>query len=94
MKIRCSSYPDSPYRSNLIAARPGPNKTRITMFNARLNLRYENGEVERRTLGEAAEYRTVLADMFGLTLSEADLGAALATVASRGTRGPPHPFFA
>ena len=89
-----ASHPDSPYRSNLIAARPGPNKTRITMFNARLNLRYENGEVERRTLGEAAEYRTVLADMFGLTLSEADLGAALATVASRGTRGPLHLFFA
>ena len=32
--------------------------------------------------------------MFGLRLSEADLGAALATVESRGTRGPPHPFFA
>jgi N-hydroxyarylamine O-acetyltransferase len=89
-----ASHPDSPYRSNLIAARPGPNKTRITMFNARLNLRSGTGEVERRILSEAAEYRTVLADMFGLRLSEADLGAALATVESRGTRGPPHPFFA
>ena len=89
-----ASHPDSPYRSNLIAARPGPNKTRITMFNARLNLRYGTGEVERRILGEAAEYRTVLADMFGLRLPEADLGAALAAVESRGTRGPPHPFFA
>jgi len=89
-----ASHPDSPYRSNLIAARPGPNKTRITMFNARLNLRYGTGDVERRTLGEAAEYRTVLADMFGLRLSAADLSAALATVESRGTRGPPHPFFA
>jgi len=89
-----ASHPDSPYRSNLIAARPGPNKTRITMFNTRLNLRYANGEVERRILVEAAEYRAVLADMFGLRLSEADLGAALATVERRGTRGPPHPFFA
>ena len=89
-----ASHPDSPYRSNLIAARPGPDKTRITMFNTRLNLRSGTGEVERRIIGEAAEYRTVLADMFGLRLSEADLSAALATVESRGTRGPPHPFFA
>jgi N-hydroxyarylamine O-acetyltransferase len=89
-----ASHPDSPYRSNLIAARPGPNKTRITMFNARLNLRSGTGEVERRILSEAAEYRTILADMFGLRLSEADLGAALAAFESRGTRGPPHPFFA
>jgi N-hydroxyarylamine O-acetyltransferase len=89
-----ASHPDSPYRSNLIAARPGPNKTRITLFNARLNLRSGTGEVERRILSDVADYRTVLADMFGLRLSEADLGAALATVESRGTRGPPHPFFA
>src|SRR5258708_1181647 len=32
-----ASHPDSPYRSNLIAARPGPDRTRITLFNARLN---------------------------------------------------------
>jgi N-hydroxyarylamine O-acetyltransferase len=89
-----ASHPDSPYRSNLIAARPGPDRTRITLFNARLNLRSGTGEVERRTLGDVADYRTVLADMFGLRVSEADLGAALATVESRGTRGPPHPFFA
>jgi len=89
-----ASHPDSPYRSNLIAARPGPDKTRITLFNARLNLRSGTGEVERITLGDVSDYRTVLADMFGLRLSEADLGAALATVESRGTRGPPHPFFA
>jgi N-hydroxyarylamine O-acetyltransferase len=29
-----ATHPDSPYRSNLIAARPGPNKTRATLFNA------------------------------------------------------------
>jgi N-hydroxyarylamine O-acetyltransferase len=84
-----ASHPDSPYRSHLIAARPGPDRTRITLFNARLNLRSGTGEVERRTLGDVSDYRTVLADMFGLRVSEADLGAALATVESRGTRGPP-----
>jgi N-hydroxyarylamine O-acetyltransferase len=88
------SHPDSPYRSNLIAARPGPARTRITLFNARLSVRHGTGEVERRILGGLAEYRAVLADMFGITLSDADLGDALATVAERGTKGPPHPFFA
>jgi len=89
-----ASHPDSPYRSNLIAARPGPNRTRITLFNARLNVRHATGEVERRTLGGKSEYRDVLADTFGLKLSDADLAAALETVARKGTRGAPHPFFA
>jgi N-hydroxyarylamine O-acetyltransferase len=89
-----ASHPDSPYRSNMIAARPGPNRTRITLFNARLNVRHANGEVERRTLDGAADYRTALADLFGLSLPETDLAAALATVESKGTRGAPHPFFA
>ena len=89
-----ASHPDSPYRSNLIAARPGPNRTRITLFNARLNVRHATGKVERRTLGDKAEYREVLAETFGLALSDADLVAALETVAQQGARGAPHPFFA
>jgi N-hydroxyarylamine O-acetyltransferase len=89
-----ASHPDSPYRSNLIAARPGPNRTRITLFNARLNVRHATGEVERRTLGDKAEYRDVLAETFGLALSEAELDEALETVARKGARGAPHPFFA
>jgi N-hydroxyarylamine O-acetyltransferase len=89
-----ASHPDSPYRSNLIAARPGPDRTRITLFNARLNVRHANGAVERRTMEGAADYRTALAELFGLSLPEADLAAALATVESKGTRGAPHPFFA
>jgi N-hydroxyarylamine O-acetyltransferase len=89
-----ASHPDSPYRSNLIAARPGPSKTRITLFNARLNVRHASGEVERRTLRDRAEYRDVLAEIFGLALSDADLTLALETVARKGTRGAPHPFFA
>lgn len=87
-------HPDSPYRSNLIAARPGPNRTRITLFNARLNVRHATGEVERRTLGDKAEYRDVLAETFGLALSDAELDEALETVARKGARGAPHPFFA
>jgi N-hydroxyarylamine O-acetyltransferase len=89
-----ASHPDSPYRSNLIAARPGPDRTRITLFNARLNVRHANGQVERRLLAERDEYRDVLAETFGLALPDAELDAALDTVARKGARGAPHPFFA
>jgi N-hydroxyarylamine O-acetyltransferase len=89
-----ASHPDSPYRANLIAARPGPGKTRTTLFNARLNVRHANGEVERRTLSDAAEYRDVLAGTFGLKLTDDELARALKTVAEKGAHGAPHPFFA
>jgi N-hydroxyarylamine O-acetyltransferase len=89
-----ASHPDSPYRANLIAARPGPNRTRMTLFNARLNVRYASGEVERRTLGDKAEYCEVLAETFGLELSDDELALALDTVAQKGAHGAPHPFFA
>ena len=29
------THPDAPYQANIIAAKPGLNRTRITMFNAR-----------------------------------------------------------
>src|ERR1043165_63201 len=60
-----ASHPESPYRANLIAARPGAGRTRITLFNARLHVRHVNGEVERRTLVDSAEYREVLTETFG-----------------------------
>jgi len=34
------THPEAPYHSNIIAAIPGPNKTRITMFNARVTVRH------------------------------------------------------
>ena len=88
-----STHPDSPYRSNIIAARPGPNKTRITIFNARVTVRHVNGEVERRTIRDENEYRSVLCDEFGLKLSNEDLSRVLQIAEEQGTRGPPHPFF-
>jgi N-hydroxyarylamine O-acetyltransferase len=87
------THPQSPYLNNLIAALPGPNGTRLTLFNARFNVRYASGQVERRTLRDEAEYRSVLRDEFGIMLSNADLRTALAHIEQRGTRGPPHPFF-
>ena len=89
-----ASHPESPYRSNLIAARPGLGKTRVTLFNARLTVRHANGETERRMLETSSEYRDVLRETFGLELSDADLAAALDTVARKGAQGAPHPFFA
>jgi N-hydroxyarylamine O-acetyltransferase len=88
------THPQSPYLNNLIAARPGPNKTRLTLFNARFNVRYASGEVERQILRDEVDYRRVLREEFGIMLSDEDLRAALAHVEQRGTRGPPHPFFA
>lgn len=88
------THPDSPYRRNLIAARPGPDRTRVTLFNSRLNVRHVTGEIERRTLCEFADYREVLAEVFGLTLSDEDLASALDTVERLGSEGAPHPFFA
>ena len=56
------THPDAPYQGNIIAARPGPNRTRITIFNRRLTVRHATGEAERRHLGDEAEFRSVLRD--------------------------------
>jgi N-hydroxyarylamine O-acetyltransferase len=88
------THPQSPYLNNMIAALPGPHGARLTLFNARFNVRHPSGKVERRTLESRDEYRSVLRNQFGIALSENDLETALANVDQRGTRGPPHPFFA
>jgi N-hydroxyarylamine O-acetyltransferase len=89
-----ATHPESPYLNNLIAALPGAKGTRLTLFNARFNVRHASGEVERRMLVGKDHYRSVLSDQFGIVLSEQDLQTALANVELRGTRGPSHPFFA
>ena len=88
------THPESPYVNNMIAALPGPQGTRLTLFNARFNVRHGSGEVERQILESKDDYRAVLRDQFGIALSEQDLETALTNVERRGTRGPPHPFFA
>ena len=89
-----ASHPDSLHRNNLIAARPGPNRTRFTLYNAQLSVRHASGEVERRRLADSSEYRDVLTETFGLALSDEDIETALATVAQQGAQGTPHPSFA
>ena len=37
------THPETPYHGNIIVARPGPNRTRITMYNARVTIRDADG---------------------------------------------------
>jgi N-hydroxyarylamine O-acetyltransferase len=89
-----ATHPDSTFASNLIAARPGPNRTRLTLFNERLVTRQADGESERHLLTGAGEFRDALADLFGLMLPSSDIDAIVEAVARKGTRGPTHPSFA
>jgi N-hydroxyarylamine O-acetyltransferase len=88
------THPDAPYQSNIIAARPGPNRTRLTMFNARVTVRHASGEVERRFLADEAEFRSVLKNEFGLNMSDEDIRTCISVMEKKGAKGAPHPFFA
>ena len=88
------THPDAPYQSNIIAAKPGPNRTRITMFNARLTVRRATGEAERRLLKDEAEFRSALRDEFGLNMSDDEIRTCISVMERKGQKGAPHPFFA
>jgi N-hydroxyarylamine O-acetyltransferase len=83
-----------PYLSNIIAARPLSDGTRLTMFNGRLTVRHPNGESDRRLLETPEAFATVLREEFDIELSDEELRAILRLVEERGSRGAPHPFFA
>jgi N-hydroxyarylamine O-acetyltransferase len=89
-----STHPDAPYKSNIIAARPGPNRTRITMFNRRLTVRCATGEADRRHLKDEAEVRSVLRREFGLNMTDEEIRACIEVMERKGEKGAPHPFFA
>jgi N-hydroxyarylamine O-acetyltransferase len=88
-----ATHPASPFVSNLIVTRPGPNGTRHTLFNDRVSVRGRDGKAERSRLDSEADFRAVLESRFGLILSGADLTDSLAALDSKGTRGATHPFF-
>lgn len=88
------THPDAPYQSNIIAARPGPNRTRITIFNRRVTVRHATGEAERRHLTSEAEFQAVLRGEFGLALSDQEVRACIDVMERKGAKGAPHPFFA
>ena len=88
------THPQSPYLNNLIAALPGADGTRLTLFNWRFTVRHASGKAERRMLESALEFRGVLENDFGVVLSDGEFALAMANMEQRGTRGPSHPFFA
>lgn len=76
-----------------IAALPRPDRTRLTMFNERVNLRHADGGVERRVMTDRDDYANVLRNGFGLDLSDDELNAILAVRSRHGVPGSSHPFF-
>lgn len=88
------THPDAPYQRNIIVAKPGPNRTRMTMFNARLTVRHATGKAERRLLKGEAEFRSALREEFGLNISDDEVRTCIAVMEQKGAKGAPHPFFA
>ena len=88
-----ATHPDSAFANNLVVVRPGPNRTRLTLFNERLIVRYPTGAADRRVLRGTDDFRSVLADLFGLSLTEDEMSTILKAIELRETQGTSHPFF-
>jgi N-hydroxyarylamine O-acetyltransferase len=88
------THPETPYQGNIIVARPGPNSTRITMYNARVTVRDADGHADKRWLASDGEFHDVLRGEFGLNMSDQDIEACVAVMKAKGTGDAPHPFFA
>lgn len=89
-----ATHPDTPYQGNIIVARPGPKRTRMTMYNARVTVRDADGRAEKRWLETEDEYRDVLQGDFGLNLSDNEIEQCVAIMKIKGTGDVAHPFFA
>ena len=88
------THPDTPYQGNIIAARPGPNRTRITMYNARVTVRDADGSATKRWLTSEQEYCDVLQGEFGLNMTDGEIRQCIEIMKAKGTGDSPHPFFA
>jgi N-hydroxyarylamine O-acetyltransferase len=89
-----ATHPDTPYQGNIIAAKPGPKGSRITMYNARVTVRDAEGNSEKRWLTTDTEFRNVLRGEFGLNISDPEIDECVAIMKAKGTGDAPHPFFA
>jgi N-hydroxyarylamine O-acetyltransferase len=89
-----ATHPDTPYPGNIIVALPGPNRSRITMYNARVTVRDAEGNAEKRWLATDREFRDVLRGEFKLNMSDQDIDECVAVMKAKGTGDAPHPFFA
>jgi N-hydroxyarylamine O-acetyltransferase len=88
-----ATHPETPYQGNIIVAKPGPNRTRITMYNARVTVRDAEGRSDKRWLARASEYRDTLRGEFGLNMSDEEIDRCVAIMKAKGTGDAPHPFF-
>jgi N-hydroxyarylamine O-acetyltransferase len=89
-----ATHPETPYQGNIIVAKPGPNRSRITMYNARVAVRDADGHAEKRWLTSEREFKDVLRGEFGLNMSDREIEDCVAIMKARGTGDAPHPFFA
>jgi N-hydroxyarylamine O-acetyltransferase len=89
-----ATHPEMPYQGNIIAAKPGPNRSRITMYNARVTMRDADGRAEKRWLTDEREFKDVLCGEFGLNMSDQEIEDCVSVMKAKGTGDAPHPFFA
>jgi N-hydroxyarylamine O-acetyltransferase len=88
-----ATHPGSPFVSNLVLSRPLSDGRRATFFNGRLTIRQADGQVERQMLETEEAIAAAMTDTFALTLSPADVAAAIDALRRAGTLGQAHPFF-
>jgi N-hydroxyarylamine O-acetyltransferase len=88
-----ATHPETPYQGNIIVAKPGPNRTRITMYNARVTMRDAEGRADKRWLANDSEYHDILRGEFGLNISDQEIDQCVAVMKAKGTGDAPHPFF-
>lgn len=89
-----ATYPETPYQGNIIVAKPGPNRSRIRMYNARVTIRDADGHAEKRWLASESEFKEVLRGEFGLNMPDQEIEDCVAVMKVKGTGDAPHPFFA
>jgi N-hydroxyarylamine O-acetyltransferase len=89
-----ATHPEAPYQGNIIVAKPGPDRTRVTMYNSRVTVRDADGRAEKRWLKSDEQYHDVLRGEFGLNMSDQEIDQCIAVMKSKGTGDTPHPFFA
>jgi len=63
-----SAHPDSHFRNRLLAARAGPDGSRVTLLNRELSIRDRSGDAVKHVVQSPAELLSVLDSNFGLRL--------------------------
>jgi len=63
-----STHPNSHFKNRLVAARSGPDRTRVTLQNTEFSIRDAAGNANKQTITSSAELVFVLAERFGLVL--------------------------